>query len=119
MLKIPCRENTARILDPLKPTMKEMNPMFQPLMSALLITTFVPKGRCFATFKKEKGKFIFNVFKETYLIYLVVSEELNFPFHLGMTLINFYPMIFFARRAKGVNGREGGDGAAKFHLLSF
>ena len=119
MLKIPCRGNTARILDLSKPTMKETNPMFQPLMSALLITTFIPKGRRFATFKKEKGKFIFNVFKETYLIYLVVSEEPNFPFHLGMTLINFYSTIFFARRAKGMNRREGGDGAAKFRLLSF
>ena len=119
MLKIPCRGNTARILDPSKPTMKEMNPMFQPSMSALLITTFIPKGCHFVTFKKEKGKFIFNVFKETYLIYLVVSEEPNFSFHLGMTLINFYSTIFFARRAKGMNGREGGDGAAKFHLLSF
>ena len=88
--------------------------MFQPSMSALLITTFIPKG-CHFAFKKEKGKFIFNVFKETYLIYLVVSEEPNFPFHLGMTLIIFYSMIFFARRAKGVNRREGGDGAAKFH----
>ena len=119
MLKIPCRGNTARILDLSKPTMKEMNPMFQPLTSALLITTFIPKGHRFATFKKEKGKFIFNVFKETYLIYLVVSEEPNSPFHLGMTLINFNSMIFFARRAKGLNGREGGDGAAKFRLLSF
>ena len=74
MLKIPCRGNTARILDPSKPTMKETNPIFQPSTSALLITTFIPKG-CHFAFKKEKGKFIFNVFKETYLIYLVVSEE--------------------------------------------
>ena len=86
---------------------------------ALLITTFIPKGGRFATLKKEKGKFIFNVFKETYLIYLVVSEEPTFPFHLRMTLINFYSTIFFARRAKGMNRREGGDGAAKFRLLSF
>ena len=116
MLKIPCRGNTARILDPSKPTMKETNPMFQPSTSALLITTFIPKGHRFATFKKEKGKFIFNVFKETYLM---VSEEPNFSFHLGMTLINFYSTIFFARRAKGMSRREGGDGAAKFRLLSF
>ena len=118
MLKIPCRGNIAIILDLSKPTMKETNPIIQPSTSALSITTFIPKGSHFATFKKEKGKCIFNVFKGTYLIYLVVSEELNFPFHLGMTLINFYSTIF-ARRAKGMNRRESGDGAAKFRLLSF